>query len=815
MIQFYPTGPSDAPIMIVGEAPGEREVQAKAPFVGPSGWELDKMLRQAGLDRAMCFVTNVCRERPPENDVTNFIAEKVKDRTLDHQEIKGKWVDRRIRFGLDLLRKEIDAVRPTLVIAFGNLALWALTGKWGIRKWRGSILQGQINGHLFKVIPIIHPAAILRDWASRRLVVHDLQRAAVEFSRGPIVTLPNHHFITAPTFSEACEVLGRIRDRLDKDSTPLKLAPDIETRGGHIACLGIAWSKLDAICIPFVSVRKPEGFYSLAEEIILLEQLRYILQHPNAYIVGQNWSYDQQYIWRRQFISAGLSRDTMLTQHSMYSVSQKGLDFLASLYCDFYRYWKDDGKKWDPSIPEDQYWRYNCLDCVYTYEVEEEQALAIEAMAPSWPKLPELEREQTRLQGAVMRMMIRGVATNETARNEARRLLVKRLAELQAEIHEIAGQELNVQSPKQMTDYFYTVLAQTPIHKRLPNGKRGNLSCDSEALHTIASREPILVPLISRIEAIRSGSVFRSTFLDMKRDEDGRMRSSYNVGGTKTYRFSSSENAFDSGGNLQNLSTGEADAGGEAVLELIDLPNVKERFVPDPGMTFFDLDGDSADLRIVTAESGCKQMVAYFAAGVKPYVEIAKEFYHDPTITKHHPSYRKMKALCHGSNYLGTPRGLSERIGLPVASIERMQKWYFGMCPEIRQWQEDIKKQITDRGYIENPFGYRCWFWDRVTDASFREGVAWIPQSTVANFINRILRMVDEACEAGVEPAKFIQLLMQVHDSLNGQFPTPMNEECKRYLKELAATIQITCKCATITIPIGIKTSEISWGHCK
>ena len=73
MIKVPPTGPCPARIMIVGEAPGADEVKAMQPFVGASGRELDKMLSEAGIIRADCFITNVCKRRPPANDITNFL----------------------------------------------------------------------------------------------------------------------------------------------------------------------------------------------------------------------------------------------------------------------------------------------------------------------------------------------------------------------------------------------------------------------------------------------------------------------------------------------------------------------------------------------------------------------------------------------------------------------------------------------------------------------------------------------------------------------------------------------------------------------
>jgi DNA polymerase-1 len=235
------------------------------------------------------------------------------------------------------------------------------------------------------------------------------------------------------------------------------------------------------------------------------------------------------------------------------------------------------------------------------------------------------------------------------------------------------------------------------------------------------------------------------------------------------------------------------------------LPNIRKLFIPDHGKTFFDIDLDSADLRIVVFESDCKEMKAMFAEGKKPYVEVAKEYYRDPTITKHHPSYKLFKGLCHGTNYLGKASGLAPRVGLIVAEVERIQAWYYGKFPEIKQWQDDLIHKVNTRRWIENAFGYRIHALDRVDNNLYREFVAWVPQSTVACLINRgylnIYRNLRE-----------VEVLLQVHDSLAGQFPSHLTDwATRRIVEECSVEIPYA---DPLIIPVGIKTSPISWGHC-
>lgn len=134
-------GPPYASVMIVGEAPGEEEARQGRPFVGPSGYELDRMLGEAGIARAECYVTNIARERPPNNDIAVWIAQSKKEITEQHTQFRDKWVLPPIIEGIKLLIVEMEAIAPNVVIALGGTSLWVLTGKSGIQKWRASMLS--------------------------------------------------------------------------------------------------------------------------------------------------------------------------------------------------------------------------------------------------------------------------------------------------------------------------------------------------------------------------------------------------------------------------------------------------------------------------------------------------------------------------------------------------------------------------------------------------------------------------------------------------------------------------------------------------
>lgn len=249
-------------------------------------------------------------------------------------------------------------------------------------------------------------------------------------------------------------------------------------------------------------------------------------------------------------------------------------------------------------------------------------------------------------------------------------------------------------------------------------------------------------------------------------------------------------------------------------MQAFHYPNIRSMFVPDPGYTFFDIDLDSADLRIVTWESDCKEIKSWFAEGKKPYVELMKEYYRDPSISvaackvpgsKEAKLYASFKSLCHGTNYLGTAAGVAPRVGLLVHEVERIQRWYFGRCPEIKQWQTRVIAQVDARRRVVNAWGYHLHIFNRVEEATYREVIAWIPQSTVGILINHAYVNIDKNLPK-------VQVLLQVHDSLAGQFPTVGGDGHRDAILQ-QARVPIPYADPLI-IPVGIKTSTKSWGDC-
>lgn len=894
-------GPTNAKIMIVGEAPGaEEEIKGK-PFIGTSGMEMDRMLAAAGIFRAECFVTNVCRIRPPNNDILQYIltdksgkpivnTRKTKTDTTGYVKYRDLWVKPPILEGIDYLKKEIQLVKPNIIIAFGNVAMWALTGKRVITKWRGSMLYADQHiyprpacmEHIFqfdplcpsctdqakiiKVIPSIHPAAVLREWSMRGAVVTDLRRAA-RFKNGEPYPDPGWKFIINPSFSQVRETLDMLlsllentRETVDRGFIPLSV--DIETQKGYIDCVGIAWNKKEAICIPFMCSRNKEGFWTLEEEVWICWMLYRILTHPRVRVIGQNFLYDAQYFWRGLIFSPKVGQDTMIAQHSIFADAPKALFFQASMYCDYYVYWKDEGKHKGKNISDEEHWRYNCQDLVYTLECAETHEYTIHEFLnkkdqagntspTAWPSIRKVFDFQQQMFWPVLKAMQRGIRVDPQVKADLVLEVEDELARRNQFLIDVIGHPLNPKSngPNgQMQKFFYQDLGQPVIMTRAKKGQPSRPTLNDDALQTIGLREPLLKPILNCIADIRTLGIFLSAFLLKPLDVDDRMRCSWNIGGSesgksapRTYRLSSSENAFGSGGNLQNIpsekskSVGKSAARNKGAISIlgdpVHLPNLRSMFIPDPGYTFFDGDLDRADLQVVVYEADDKMLKEALKKGVDihllnafvvrgkeppPLDELIERHKKDGTCTCPPPKCywdhrlplyldrEFAKVFCHATNYVGSARTVATHTGRTVHEIDRAQKIWFGAHPGIKALHTRTENQIAKYRFVENRFGYRWYIFDRL-DAILPEAVAWIPQSTVSIVINKIWMNFHEKLPE-------VEILLQIHDALAGQVPTaqknillPKMQECGKIVIPYEDPL---------VIPFSIKTSEKSWGDC-
>lgn len=568
-MRLIESGPKSAPVWLVGEAPGEDEVSSGVPFSGQSGRELDRMLAEAGIERRDCFATNVCHDRPPSywkngklinNDINQWFAGPQKGHQLGWPQIDNTYCHPSIAAGVEHLRATCRDRRPTLLIALGNTPLWATCGVEGITKWRGSELWS--DSCEVKVIPTFHPADVLRAWTHRPIVIQDFRRARREAATREVVT-PSWEFVVEPTLSD-------IRDWLAEYARPgIPLISDTEG-WGRVDCVGFASDTHHAICIPFArqTGESPHYWSSIEDELaaatLCVDTLR---THPTTF---HNAIWDCQVIARSLGILPRLRDDTQVAQHVSFPgllggridpvtgrVDKKGsslsLSFIASMYCDHYRYWKDDGRTFDPSIGDERvYWRYNCEDCVRTAECRD--TLIGEGGVVDKLRLREQYRFLMSLFGPVLKMMFRGIRYDVAEARRQREWLAAEAAATREWLNTATGIDLNPDSTPQMRALFYDDLRLPALRNR----KTGAPTLDDAALDSLKRKNPLLYPLICQIQNYRTLDTLRSS-MSMSPSPDGRIRTAMNIAFVETMRFSTNETAFGEGANLQNIKRPDND----------------------------------------------------------------------------------------------------------------------------------------------------------------------------------------------------------------------------------------------------------------
>lgn len=352
-------------MLLLGEAWGESEDILKRPFVGESGKLLFEMLgealpdlfpelhaqatkmfryglawaraREPWLEACGIAMTNVLAFRPPDNKLESLCCDK-KEASSDYPfapASKGKYLRAQYFSELNRLREELTILRPNCVIALGNTASWAMLNATNIGSIRGAIAEspsgaaGFVKGANQKILPTYHPAAVLRQWNWRPIVVADLMKGWRE-AQFPELRRPARQLYLNPMLEELEVFIQYFR--LNQSQFPF-LSVDIETAGGQINCIGFAWRRDCALVIPLAHPTTFRPYWPDAGvELRVWEIIRELLESPVPKI-GQNFLYDLQYILKLGIRPANVLEDTMLLHHSLYPEMQKGLGFLASIYC--------------------------------------------------------------------------------------------------------------------------------------------------------------------------------------------------------------------------------------------------------------------------------------------------------------------------------------------------------------------------------------------------------------------------------------------------------------------------------------------------
>lgn len=457
--------------------------------------------------------------------------------------------------------------------------------------------------------------------------------------------------------------------------------------------------------------------------------------------------------------------------------------------------------------PQQNEWVYNALDASVSTEVWEESSATVQ------PHTYNTYNFVRGLQAPAMVMALRGISINAEKRAQWIRQLELRVAALQdsldAMAHAVWDQPLNPRSTQQLQTFFYKVMGIPPEYKYDRVKKERVITTDKAALEKLRDyfhARPIVNNILRSRDLTKKISTLKSGV-----DADLRMRTSYNVCGTETGRWSSNENAFGSGTNLQNWTD-----------------ELREIFEADMGTKIAYLDLEQAESRVVAYLSGdanyiraCESGDLHTTVAMMVWPELAwtdnpkanravadQKFYQ-------HWSYRDMaKRLGHGTNYRGKPFTMAKNIKVSQKVVELFQDKYLRQAfPGIAEWHKKVAQDLQLNGFLTTPLGRTRYFLKRLyDDDTLKEAIAFLPQSTIGEILNEgMYRLWYEMESASTKyPAK---LLAQVHDAVLIQYPDLSDEHETATLARAKELLQVPIPIngRQLIIPVSCEGTGWNW----
>lgn len=702
-----PEGSPAAEIIFIGEAPADEEIRKGRPFVGSAGRFFDQLISLAGLYRGEVYITNICKHQVPGNKMSR----------LPYEEL--------VNWRAKLIEEINNLDGPKVIMPLGRYALESVTDKSGITNYRGSPLRPKDSiKHDCIVVPTFHPSSMhygdkYNDWP---LIVADMVKAKRIRDEG--FEFPTYQFIIKPTLSEVIDTLDML---VKKD---LFVTIDVETPHRLLSCIGIGWSRSEAICIPFF-MGNGTNYWSFGDEMIVWKKLGEIL--PQLDWGNQNVMFDAEILHQHNIRLKSPFWDPMLMHSCLYSEMRHSLDIITSIYTDMEYYKRGDEEEKEKGSTlragkETDHWIYNAKDCVAAYwSIEElKQELEEEEMMEVYRSL------FGEVIDPILEMNLTGVPVDVKKLPNVVKEMEGDIEAKQKIIRDEIGYDINVNSPSQVRKALFEDLQMIPYR-----GKDGKITADAKALDKLAYKYQSEIPTL--IKEVREDKSFMSIF-DEKNIENGHFRCSYSLSTTKTGRLSSRKAFSGKGRNLQNVKRGP----------------VRRFFVPEDGHVMVGGDQRQAEARIVAYFSKDENYIRAAESG-RVHLDVGVTVYGDPNFSDKDPRYRSVKALVHGTDYGMGPYTFAETANIPRAKAKEDWEKFHKEFPGIRNvYYKYVEESIRNTRTLYNVFGRRQVFFSKINDSVFKAGYAFIPQSSVSDINKQALKKIH----------KHYRVLLEQHDGL-------------------------------------------------
>ncbi len=478
-----------------------------------------------------------------------------------------------------------------------------------------------------------------------------------------------------------------------------------------------------------------------------LALLKPMLEDPSVLKIGQNMKYDAK-ILARNGIRIDPIDDTMLLSYALHGgLHTHGMDALSSRYLNHepipIKTLLGNGKSaitFD-RVPIDAASKYAAEDADITLRLWQKFKPQLHASKVT-RVYEQLERP---LVPVLSRMEMHGIKVDRDTLSRMSNAFAQKMAGLEAEIHQLAGETFNVGSPAQLGEILFNKM-QLPGGKK---GKTGKFATGADVLEDLATEHD----LPKRVLDWRQLSKLKSTYTDALQDhintETGRVHTSYSIAGANTGRLASTDP------NLQNIPVRSEEG-----------RRIREAFIAAPGHVIVSLDYSQIELRILAHVAGIEQLKQAFREGQDIHALTASEMFNVPLEDMTSDVRRQAKAINFGVIYGISGFGLARNLRIPRAEAQGFIDRYFERFPGIRAYMDDTVAFAKANDRVETLFGRRIHTPEinaKGPGAGFarRAAINAPIQGTAADIIRRAMVRMDPAIQD--LPAK---MLLQVHDEL-------------------------------------------------
>jgi DNA polymerase-1 len=485
----------------------------------------------------------------------------------------------------------------------------------------------------------------------------------------------------------------------------------------------------------------------------VLALLKPILEDPKVKKVGQHLKYDKNVLANYDINLQGIEFDTMLESYVLNSVATRhDMNSLADMYLGQKTiHFEDVAGKGAKQITFNQV----PLDKATPYAAEDAD-ITLRLHNTLWQKLSEnldlvsVFREiELPLSPVLAKMEQFGVLIDSQKLAQQSQDLAVRILELEKEVHELAGEEFNLGSPKQLQEILYKKM-DLPVLKKTPKGAP---STAEEVLQELA----INYPLPKLLMEYRGLSKLKNTYTDklpkMINARTGRVHTSYHQAITATGRLSSTDP------NLQNIP-----------IRTEEGRRVRQAFIPREGYKIVAADYSQIELRIMAHLSGDKGLLKAFENGQDIHTATASEVFDTPVVDVSIEQRRNAKAINFGLIYGMSAFGLSKQLNISRHDAQKFMDLYFERYPSVLTYMENTRQIASEKGYVSTVFGRRLYLPEiNATNGLRRKGAERAAinapmQGTAADIIKKAMLKVAQWIET--LPVDDVRMIMQVHDEL-------------------------------------------------